>query len=119
MQGIVECARWLRQLNYPCWTGNPWRDFDVVDPYEDLAGEEIMEEKPISDAVTRKKRKCGIVYISTLPPHMNVTKVREIFSAYGDIGRVFLQPADTGKCLKLCIVSLEYIRATALPLFYC
>lgn len=62
-----------------------------------------MEEKPISDAVTRKKRKCGIVYISTLPPHMNVTKIREIFSAYGDIGRVFLQPADTGKGLKLLL----------------
>jgi ESF2/ABP1 family protein len=56
-----------------------------------------MEEKLFSDAVARKKRKCGIVYISTLPPHMNVTKIREIFSAYGDVGRVFLQPADTGK----------------------
>jgi len=55
-----------------------------------------MEEKHISDAVTRKKRKCGIVYISTLPPHMNVTKIREFFSVYGDIGRVFLPPADTG-----------------------
>ena len=66
-----------------------------------------MEEKPISDAVTRKKRKCGIVYISTLPPHMNVTKIREIFSAYGDIGRVFLQPADTGKGLKLLFGTYE------------
>jgi RNA recognition motif-containing protein len=78
-----------------------------------------MEENPISDAVTRKKRKCGIIYISTLPPHMNVTKIREIFSTYGDIGRVFLQPADTDKGLKLCIVSLEYIRATVSPPFYC
>jgi len=68
-----------------------------------------MEEKHISDAVTRKKRKCGIVYISTLPPHMNVTKIREIFSVYGDIGRVFLQPADTGQGLKLCILFLEYM----------
>jgi hypothetical protein len=56
-----------------------------------------MEHKRVSSAVTNIKRKCGIIYISTLPPHMNVTKVREIFSLYGDIGRVFLQPANTGK----------------------
>jgi hypothetical protein len=78
-----------------------------------------MEEKHISDAVTRKKRKCGIVYISTLPPHMNVTKIREIFSVYGDIGRVFLQPADTGKGLKLCILSWECIASfTAFFLYF-
>ena len=76
-----------------------------------------MEEIPVSDAVTRKKRNCGIVYISTLPPNMNVTKIREIFSSYGDIGRVFLQPADTGKIWELCIVSLEYIRAAVSPRF--
>jgi ESF2/ABP1 family protein len=58
---------------------------------------QIMEHKRVSGAVTNKKRKCGIIYISTLPHHMNVTKIREIFSLYGDIGRVFLQPADTGK----------------------
>lgn len=56
-----------------------------------------MEDERVSGAVTNKKRKCGIVYISTLPPHMNVTKIREIFSLYGDIGRVYLQPADTGR----------------------
>jgi ESF2/ABP1 family protein len=56
-----------------------------------------MEHKRVSGAVTNKKRKCGIIFISTLPPHMNVTKIREILSVYGDIGRVFLQPADTGK----------------------
>jgi ESF2/ABP1 family protein len=55
-----------------------------------------MERKHVNGAVKNKKQKCGIVYISTLPPHMNVTKIREIFSLYGDIGRVFLQPADTG-----------------------
>jgi ESF2/ABP1 family protein len=58
---------------------------------------QVVEQKLVTYVVTRKKRKCGIVYISTLPPHMNVTKVREIFSQYGDIGRVFLQPVDTGK----------------------
>jgi ESF2/ABP1 family protein len=58
---------------------------------------QVMEHKLVNDVVTHRKRKSGIVYISTLPPHMNVTKVREIFSLHGDIGRVFLQPADTGK----------------------
>ncbi|KDQ71485.1 activator of basal transcription 1-like isoform X2 [Zootermopsis nevadensis] len=58
---------------------------------------QVMEHKLITDVTTHKKRKCGILYISTLPPHMNVTKVREIFSLYGDIGRIFLQPAETGQ----------------------
>jgi hypothetical protein len=64
---------------------------------ENYLSRQITEHKRVNDAVTNKRRKCGIVYISTLPPHMNVTKIREIFSLYGDIGRVFLQPADTGK----------------------
>lgn len=42
-----------------------------------------------------KKRKRGIVYLSTIPKHMNITKIREIFSAYGQLGRVYLQLRDT------------------------
>ncbi|CAG9118047.1 unnamed protein product [Plutella xylostella] len=46
------------------------------------------------NSITKKKtRKRGIVYLSTIPPYMNVAKVREIFSQYGDVGRIFLQPS--------------------------
>ncbi|KAG6454918.1 pre-rRNA-processing protein esf2 [Manduca sexta] len=48
------------------------------------------------DKLVRKKktRKRGIVYLSTIPPYMNVAKIREIFSQHGDIGRIYLQPSN-------------------------
>lgn len=39
-----------------------------------------------------KKRKKGIIYISNIPKHMNVTRLREILGECGKIGRVYLQP---------------------------
>ncbi|XP_013191991.1 uncharacterized protein LOC106136092 [Amyelois transitella] len=42
---------------------------------------------------TKKTRKRGVVYLSTIPPFMNVAKIREIFSEFGDVGRIFLQPS--------------------------
>ncbi|KAK6618096.1 hypothetical protein RUM44_002538 [Polyplax serrata] len=48
-----------------------------------------------SDIVKLKKKKPGIIYLGTLPPYMNVTKVKELFSQYGTLGRLFLQPAIT------------------------
>ncbi|EDV19713.1 uncharacterized protein TRIADDRAFT_33041 [Trichoplax adhaerens] len=38
------------------------------------------------------ERKSGIVYISRIPPHMNPLKIQRIFSRYGQINRIFLQP---------------------------
>lgn len=49
------------------------------------------------DSLVPKKRKRGIIYLSTIPPYMNVTKVREIFGQYGELGRVFLQLEDKDK----------------------
>ncbi|XP_036348013.1 pre-rRNA-processing protein esf2-like [Rhagoletis pomonella] len=40
----------------------------------------------------KKKRKKGIIYVSNIPKHMNVTRIREILGEYGKIGRVYLQP---------------------------
>ena len=34
----------------------------------------------------------GIIYLSRIPPYMKPLKVRQIFSKYGEVGRVFLQP---------------------------
>lgn len=48
------------------------------------------------DSLVPKKKKRGIIYLSTIPPYMNVTKVREIFGQYGELGRVFLQLEDKG-----------------------
>uniref|UniRef100_A0A1I8PVX5 Activator of basal transcription 1 n=1 Tax=Stomoxys calcitrans TaxID=35570 RepID=A0A1I8PVX5_STOCA len=45
-----------------------------------------------SDSKPQKKRKKGIIYISNIPKHMNVTRIREFLGEYGNIGRVYLQP---------------------------
>ncbi|XP_046384501.1 activator of basal transcription 1-like [Ischnura elegans] len=51
-----------------------------------------------SSAVSKlKKRKPGIIYLSTIPKYMNVLKIREIFGMFGEVGRVFLQPSSPGK----------------------
>jgi len=44
-------------------------------------------------------KKKGIIYLSSIPKYMNVTKVREFLGEYGDIGRVFLQPASNRNIL--------------------
>ncbi|KAJ9593396.1 hypothetical protein L9F63_015100 [Diploptera punctata] len=58
--------------------------------------EENVERNGVKGGLEKKKKKCGIIYISTLPKYMNVTKVREIFGSYGEIDRVYLQPTETG-----------------------
>lgn len=41
-----------------------------------------------------KKKKSGIIYLSSIPKYMNIITVREMFSTYGKIGRVYLQLAE-------------------------
>eukprot|EP00879_Flechtneria_rotunda_P007483 GHRR01007850.1.p2 GENE.GHRR01007850.1~~GHRR01007850.1.p2 ORF type:complete len:171 (+),score=58.37 GHRR01007850.1:1723-2235(+) len=40
--------------------------------------------------------KRGIIYISRLPPHMKPGKLRQLLSAYGEIGRIYCTPEDQG-----------------------
>lgn len=49
---------------------------------------EVRAEKP------GKKVKRGIIYLSTIPKYMNIMMIREMFSAYGKVGRIYLQLAD-------------------------
>ncbi|XP_064477477.1 activator of basal transcription 1-like [Ornithodoros turicata] len=47
----------------------------------------------------KKKKTPGIVYLSYIPPKLNVKMVRQMLSAYGEIGRIFLQPEKpNGRC---------------------
>ncbi|XP_063549228.1 uncharacterized protein LOC134756326 [Cydia strobilella] len=39
----------------------------------------------------KKTRKRGIIFLSTIPPYMNVAKIRETFSQFGEVGRIYLQ----------------------------
>ncbi|KAH8326804.1 hypothetical protein KR059_011937 [Drosophila kikkawai] len=56
----------------------------------DLTNFKVSSKSSSSDST--KKRKKGIIYISNIPKHMNVTRLREILGDFGKIGRVYLQP---------------------------
>ncbi|KAH8284253.1 hypothetical protein KR044_001226 [Drosophila immigrans] len=55
-----------------------------------------------STTTVAKKRKKGIIYISNIPKHMNVTRMREILNDFGKVGRIYLQPEKqpAGKSTK-------------------
>uniref|UniRef100_A0A336MAR9 Activator of basal transcription 1 n=1 Tax=Culicoides sonorensis TaxID=179676 RepID=A0A336MAR9_CULSO len=72
-------------------------DADDDDENEDVNEEnsekqEVNGKTPKENGKSQKKRKPGIIYISSIPKHMNVTLIREYLSPFGDLGRVFLQP---------------------------
>ncbi|XP_053978816.1 activator of basal transcription 1-like [Hylaeus volcanicus] len=58
---------------------------------ENIKSEEIVEEENATQTKTRKR---GIIYLSNIPKYMNITKIRELLSEYGKIGRVYLQLAE-------------------------
>lgn len=65
------------------------------------ANTDSLDNNSDSGKVLKKKtKKRGIVFLSTIPPYMNVAKIREIFSKYGEIGRIYLQPSAS-KFLRL------------------
>lgn len=54
-----------------------------------------MMSEAVSITDKKKVRKKGIIYLSTIPPFMNVTQIIEIMSQFGKVGRVFLQPSTS------------------------
>lgn len=72
-------------------------DADTVRVPENGSECESASDENISKTsiLQKKKKKRGIIYLSTIPPYMNVAKIREIFSQYGEIGRIYLQPTTS------------------------
>lgn len=75
------------------------------DKSEDSAGEDMEQDEPTAGPSKvrttsegsepekpAKKKKRGIIYVTSIPKHMNVTIMREMLSQYAKLGRVFLQP---------------------------
>lgn len=59
--------------------------------------EEMQEETTKKEKKQKSKtRKKGIVYISSIPKHMNVAICRELMERFGEVGRIFLQPDSKG-----------------------
>lgn len=62
-----------------------------------IQDEEIQpSEEENSKTPTKKQLKKGIIFLSSLPPYMNVSQIRELFNEYGKVGRVYLQLAEKG-----------------------
>lgn len=65
---------------------------DGMDP-EGFSGEKVV--KPLTTealaAYQAAQNRAGVIYISRIPPGMRPAKVRHLMSAYGEIGKVYLQ----------------------------
>uniref|UniRef100_A0A1B6LK07 Activator of basal transcription 1 n=1 Tax=Graphocephala atropunctata TaxID=36148 RepID=A0A1B6LK07_9HEMI len=72
-------------------------DLDCTSSLEIHSNSENNSLQNVRKIKKNKLLKKGIIYVSTLPPFMNVTKITEIMSQYGEVGRVFLQPAKSKK----------------------
>ena len=64
------------------------------EPESSNSKNKIIKPRPKKEQKTRKR---GIIYISSIPKHMNVTLCRELFEEFGDVGRIFLQPDQKAK----------------------
>lgn len=66
---------------------------------EGFAGPSDKVVKPLTPEDLARFRaaheRTGVIYISRIPPGMRPTKVRHLMSAYGEVGRVYLQPEGT------------------------
>lgn len=72
---------------------------------ESMDEAEVIKEPEIST----KKKKRGIVYISSIPKYMTVSILREHLGRYASIGRVYLQAAATsGNCVNLIVETCCY-----------
>ncbi|XP_066208844.1 activator of basal transcription 1 [Saccopteryx leptura] len=56
--------------------------------------EEEQEESEETTGIAKKRVVPGIVYLGHLPPRFRPLHVRNLLSAYGEVGRVFFQPED-------------------------
>lgn len=66
-----------------------------------MVAENGTSELEINDDGTEPKEKGnskppkkGIIYLSTIPPYMDVTRIREYFEEFGKVCRVYLQLGD-------------------------
>lgn len=58
--------------------------------------EQMSNASDVDDDVKpERKKKHGIIYLSTIPKHMTVAIAREMFGQHAKIGRMFFQPAET------------------------
>lgn len=70
-------------------------DEEQEDGVDDDKNNADRKKNPIKKGVTScSDKKClpGIIYLGHIPPRMRPKHMRNMLSAYGEIGRIFLQP---------------------------
>lgn len=87
---------------------------DSDDEDVEKVGNQLESKIVIPNAAIKKPRKKGILYISSIPRYMNVAIMREMFSKYGTVGRIFLQP-DIKKCIFTISIYLYLIYLIFYP----
>lgn len=75
---------------------------DVESNPEEVTTSTDEKQKP-------KTRKKGIIYIGSIPQHMNVAICREFMEPFGEVGRIFLQPDKKGSMFITCMILIQYI----------
>ena len=58
----------------------------------------------------------GIIYLSKIPPFMKPSKIRNIFSQYGEVGRLYLQVEGIAIRFILQFQIINHLRLSLIPL---
>lgn len=81
------------------------------DGSEESSNESVEEAEMIEEPeIPKKKKKRGIVYISSIPKFMTVAILRENLGRYASIGRVYLQAAETKGDLDEKVAKMIYSK---------
>lgn len=70
--------------------GEAFRNGDGASLNKEAVGREKRKRRLLKEAENAEKR--GVCYLSRVPPRMDPLKLRQLLSAYGEIGRVYLTP---------------------------
>ena len=64
----------------------------IVQEEEEEEEEDEEMEKKMKSEEKKKKSPAGVIYLSRIPTKMNVKLIREYFSSFGDVDRIYLEP---------------------------
>lgn len=70
-----------------------WDAEDVIEHHTDERPIPVLSTEEL-ETYKKKQQKRGIIYLSRIPPGMTPAKVRHIFSQFGEVGRIYLQPQN-------------------------
>lgn len=91
---------------------------DQIDESADDDDDIVMPSSSSKSHDSKKSGKKGIIYISSIPKHMNVTRCRELLETYGEIGRIFLQADQKGSKSEFTFIFPFIISFITQNLFY-